>query len=393
MPDVLLLVLAVLALLMENAVQLLFGRKEDKKLSIGVQTAYFAVLLLPAISLLLPHFSLPLFLCAYLSACVLQQRISPLPNGKLGDYGTIRFLIVGSVTLFIMGAASLIQHDVHEVCSKPAKQIEAVFLSLFTFAVLKGLEYLLGRKNQFSISPKHQKDFRYMRYFLYMNVTYVLLQSVMCRFYWMLEDGVAFLLCSNLISVILFICYSLSLIRIFHTESAERSHLALNHSLEQADVRLQQLRASAHYDKLTGAYSRLYMIRQANHLLNNQMFFSLVYIDLNGLKKVNDKCGHQQGDEYLCQFVQFVQHHIRTEDILARVGGDEFVLLLLDCTKENAEKRMQFLRKTIQAQKLPFLFAAGIVDSSQADQSEKMLRIADGRMYQDKQEGRHSRNA
>lgn len=57
MPDVLLMVLAVLALIMESAVQLLFWRKEDKKLSIGVQTAYFAVLLLPAISLLLPHFS------------------------------------------------------------------------------------------------------------------------------------------------------------------------------------------------------------------------------------------------------------------------------------------------------------------------------------------------
>lgn len=147
-------IIAVLALLMECAVQQLFWRKEDKKLSIGVQTAYFAVLLLPAISLLLPHFSLPLFLCAYLSACVLQQRISSLPNGKLGDYGTIRFLTVGSVTLFIMGAASLIQHDVHKVCS-------------------------------------------------------------------------------NLISVILFICYSFSLIRIFHTESVERFHLALNHSLKQ----------------------------------------------------------------------------------------------------------------------------------------------------------------
>lgn len=60
-------IIAVLALLIESAVQQLFWRKEDKKLSIGVQTAYFAVLLLPAISLLLPHFSLPLFLCAYLS--------------------------------------------------------------------------------------------------------------------------------------------------------------------------------------------------------------------------------------------------------------------------------------------------------------------------------------
>ena len=109
----------------------------------------------------------------------------------------------------------------------------------------------------------------------------------------------------------------------------------------------------------------------------------MVYIDLNGLKKVNDKCGHQQGGEYLCQFVQ---HHIRTEDILVRVGGDEFVLGFMNLSAQEAELRMakiaEQVRQCAGQMQLPMEISYGIAQSKQYDSYEKMFAAADGAMYE-----------
>ncbi len=102
---------------------------------------------------------------------------------------------------------------------------------------------------------------------------------------------------------------------------------------------------------------------------------------MNGLKEVNDNQGHQAGDNYLRFFVQFMQQQIRAEDMMARLGEDEFILLLVGCAEENTQKRIDTIRKKIQNENLSFLFAAGVSDSSQAHELEKMISLADERMY------------
>lgn len=151
--------------------------------------------------------------------------------------------------------------------------------------------------------------------------------------------------------------------------------------------------ASIHFDELTGVRSRLFLIQESTRLLDSEIPFALVYIDLNGLKKINDTFGHLAGDQYLRDFAEMVQEQVRKEDTVARFGGDEFVLLLLWCSRENAEKRIEVIQDRVQNELKRFYFAAGCADTTETRQLNELIALADQRMYQQKEEGRAQRRA
>ncbi len=84
-------------------------------------------------------------------------------------------------------------------------------------------------------------------------------------------------------------------------------------------------------DNLTGAFNR--------GILNDlvpEPTDTFVYIDLNDFKKINDTYGHEIGDEILKLLVSKIRSHIRFNDIVVRMGGDEFMIILKDCSQEKA---------------------------------------------------------
>lgn len=91
------------------------------------------------------------------------------------------------------------------------------------------------------------------------------------------------------------------------------------------------------HDSLTGAYNRAFFEEELRRLdTERNLPISIIMADLNGLKLVNDTFGHQTGDELLKTSVQILQKLTRQEDIVARVGGDEFVILLPRTSEEQA---------------------------------------------------------
>ena len=78
---------------------------------------------------------------------------------------------------------------------------------------------------------------------------------------------------------------------------------------------------------------------------------SLIYLDLDRFKMVNDLYGHAAGDELLIQFSNLVKSKLRGSDILARLGGDEFALLLSECSLDQAEEKAHEILKSIQEYK------------------------------------------
>ena len=100
-----------------------------------------------------------------------------------------------------------------------------------------------------------------------------------------------------------------------------------------------ELERMALYDGLTGLPNRVLLNDRLQKLIQacqrNQRRFALAVIDLNKFKAVNDNFGHDQGDELLCQVANRISKLLRTSDTVARIGGDEFVLLLND-TDENS---------------------------------------------------------
>lgn len=98
----------------------------------------------------------------------------------------------------------------------------------------------------------------------------------------------------------------------------------------------------ATFDIMTTAYNRragLEII--SNYMKNakrNKSELSICFIDVDGLKTINDSLGHKEGDLLITRVASIIKEHIRDSDILVRLGGDEFLLCLPECSEENAEK-------------------------------------------------------
>jgi diguanylate cyclase (GGDEF)-like protein/PAS domain S-box-containing protein len=105
--------------------------------------------------------------------------------------------------------------------------------------------------------------------------------------------------------------------------------------------RERQLSYEASHDALTGAHNRRSLERALDEALQEirteGMTHGLLYCDLDGFKPINDRYGHEAGDQILVQLAAAVNAELRRADLLARIGGDEFVVLLRGCPPQRAE--------------------------------------------------------
>ena len=75
-------------------------------------------------------------------------------------------------------------------------------------------------------------------------------------------------------------------------------------------------------------------------------------IDVDHFKQFNDRYGHAAGDQALCQVARSLESAIRQSDLIARYGGEEFVVILRDSSADHAMERVEFIRRTIAAERL-----------------------------------------
>ena len=168
--------------------------------------------------------------------------------------------------------------------------------------------------------------------------------------------------------------------------------------LEVAHARLLKL---ALCDSLTGLANRIAFLDHLEESLKNAKInptqkFSVLFLDCDRFKVINDSLGHESGDELLVAIAQRLETLLHPKDVLARLGGDEFAILLTQVT--NDEDITQFADKVIQAFIAPFTLqnqkifinaSLGIVISnSDYDKPEHLLRDADTAMYHAKAAGK-----
>jgi diguanylate cyclase (GGDEF)-like protein/PAS domain S-box-containing protein len=133
-------------------------------------------------------------------------------------------------------------------------------------------------------------------------------------------------------------------------------------------------------DPLTGCYNRRYLERQQPELERPTARWACLVFDLNDFKVINDTYGHEEGDRVLRSFVHFVSRHHRTDDILIRLGGDEFGLIL----HADSEKEVQVVsRRILEAAALdsPAGFSMGMAYRRPGEGLEAVLARADRVMY------------
>ena len=153
------------------------------------------------------------------------------------------------------------------------------------------------------------------------------------------------------------------------------------------------------YDHLTGALSRqafdVRLLEEIEHARLYRYTFSLVFIDLDHFKDINDNHGHARGDEVLVEFAQRVMAALRTTDMLFRYGGDEFVLLLQGIDQTRGPAFVQRLLDSSLTTPIPgeppltVSFSAGIsYFPEDGDYLEDLFAAADQRVYHAKAGGR-----
>jgi diguanylate cyclase (GGDEF)-like protein/PAS domain S-box-containing protein len=161
------------------------------------------------------------------------------------------------------------------------------------------------------------------------------------------------------------------------------------------DVRIRQaledeLRWASTHDALTGLFNRAYLEEELNRLAKGRRFpVALIVIDIDGLKPVNDEQGHAAGDRLLVDAARMFASVARGDDVVARVGGDEFVIVLPQTTLEVADNALVRLNAAVAQQNAsssgaPVRFSAGVGIAVEPGVIAAALRGADDAMYASK---------
>jgi len=156
------------------------------------------------------------------------------------------------------------------------------------------------------------------------------------------------------------------------------------------------LQEIAYHDALTGVLNRVGFDQQLDALIESQQTFAVMFLDLDFFKKVNDTYGHYYGDQVLQHVAKRASSHIGSDDIIARYGGDEFILIInntyeLDI-KNLAQKVIDSIAQqyTIEDKVIKIGVSIGIAHYPQDSRNkEELIAQADQAMYHSKNEGRN----
>ena len=154
-----------------------------------------------------------------------------------------------------------------------------------------------------------------------------------------------------------------------------------------------ELAALALFDVLTGLHNRRGFVTLADHQLEVAGRVGrpvpLLFIDVNGMKSLNDTFGHDAGDRALCEAARFLRAAVRAGDLVGRLGGDEFCILLVEegsTDSTNVERVMETLRLGPPEGQYPLSLSVGVawLEAESGASVEDLMRRADGAMYNDK---------
>lgn len=171
---------------------------------------------------------------------------------------------------------------------------------------------------------------------------------------------------------------------------------------KSVDSQKYQLHKLATHDQLTNLYNRHYFTefiqKYRQKSIRDKEPFCLVMADVDYFKNINDNYGHITGDNVLKLVADFLQKSLRSHDVIARWGGEEFLFVLVGCEKEEAAKRIEQLRVDFSKQILfdennnqieKITMSFGIVESDNTSKIDELISKADELLFAAKRSGRN----
>jgi diguanylate cyclase (GGDEF)-like protein len=175
---------------------------------------------------------------------------------------------------------------------------------------------------------------------------------------------------------------------------------AFDRRRQRLNEAMEQLSEIAMRDELTGLYNRRYIMdvigRQKALADRGHLSFTLCYCDLDHFKQINDRYGHQAGDRVLRDFAEVANSVVRSVDFVARVGGEEFLLVLVGADAAMAERvaerlceRTRYLAMVPQDPDYRQTVSVGVAAFRPGERVEDVIQRADRALYSAKSQGRN----
>lgn len=166
----------------------------------------------------------------------------------------------------------------------------------------------------------------------------------------------------------------------------------LRHELERSKQRLLNLEKLADQDSLTPVINRRAFVRELSRVISYVQRYnassSLIYFDVNGFKAINDTYGHACGDAALMHVVEVLSKNVRDSDVIGRLGGDEFGVILAQADERQARDKAAQLARAVAARpldwedtKITIEVAYGVYNFKAGENATEALAAADRAMY------------
>lgn len=179
---------------------------------------------------------------------------------------------------------------------------------------------------------------------------------------------------------------------LFHADEAAELGAEIRSALDaRAKAELAQL---AHHDELTGVRNRRYLQEHLDGLVRSRRRVSVIFIDLDEFKLVNDTHGHEVGDAVLIAIAERLASSARSTDVVARLGGDEFVVVCADVGEDEAhavaDRVLSIVSDPVAVAGVHVTMSAsaGVISSADEMEPAELLDAADKAMYRAKRGGR-----
>ncbi|MCA4989338.1 GGDEF domain-containing protein [Clostridioides difficile] len=359
--------------------------------NITIHKNYKYIFLIKPLTFLIIIFTklpLPLYYILFyiVSHKLLLSRKSSTNNHFIPNMAVISFCILHLITV---STISLVKNTSPDIifANMTYKLISILIASILDFILWYSMNKI---KEHIYIITQNQIEFSLFLKFIWFTLGYILFDSIQITFAPPSSLTSYFILGSNILLILQLIIFINHIYSIEKNIYLEKEHNRLKMIKQEQLLKVNLLKKKANIDELTSAYNRKFAFEKIQHYIDNNLLFSLIYIDLDKLKTINDTYGHLAGDNYIINFSSIVIENLGIDDIFARIGGDEFIVIM---PKSNENTTKEFIEKISKIMDNTISFSYGTVEVPSENKMtvEEIINIADIRMYTNKQNN-HKRN-